>query len=194
MDLREMKTRRSITNAFIAIRSKKPLERITVKELCEKAEVSKATFYLHYHDIYDLSDTLQQNVIKDILKYVETPTDMVLNPRKASKEMIDGFYANRGMVATLFSGSQFSRLPERLIQEIKTVLFEQYPDLKNDVYANVRITYQLMGSFYAYYQYEQEYGFEAVHAAVDRISGLFEHDIKNISSLRYDILTGNQSE
>ena len=93
MDLREMKTRRSITNAFIAIRSKKPLERITVKELCEKAEVSKATFYLHYHDIYDLSDTLQQNVIKDILKYVETPTDMVLNPRKSGKEMIDGFYA-----------------------------------------------------------------------------------------------------
>ena len=75
MDLREMKTRRSITNAFIAIRSKKPLERITVKELCEKAEVSKATFYLHYHDIYDLSDTLQQNVIKDILNYVETPTE-----------------------------------------------------------------------------------------------------------------------
>ena len=37
MDLRIEKTRQSIVNAFIALRSRKPLEKITVKELCEKA-------------------------------------------------------------------------------------------------------------------------------------------------------------
>ena len=35
MDLRIEKTRQSIVNAFIALRSGKPLEKITVKELCE---------------------------------------------------------------------------------------------------------------------------------------------------------------
>ena len=47
MDMRAMKTRRNIHNAFLSIRSKKSLEKITVKELCDKAEISKATFYLH---------------------------------------------------------------------------------------------------------------------------------------------------
>lgn len=60
MDLRTIKTKRNIKNAFIQLRTKKPLERITVKELAELAEISKATFYLHYHDVYDLSDQLQK--------------------------------------------------------------------------------------------------------------------------------------
>ena len=41
MDLRIEKTRQSIVNAFIALRSRKPLEKITVKELCEKAQISQ---------------------------------------------------------------------------------------------------------------------------------------------------------
>lgn len=53
MDLRIEKTRQSIVNAFIALRSGKPLEKITVKELCEKAQINKSTFYFHYADIYD---------------------------------------------------------------------------------------------------------------------------------------------
>ena len=33
MDLRVEKTRKSIINAFIALRAKKPLEKITIKDL-----------------------------------------------------------------------------------------------------------------------------------------------------------------
>ena len=58
MDLRERKTKRAIKDAFLQLRVKKPLERIRVKELSELAQISKATFYLHYKDIYDLSEQL----------------------------------------------------------------------------------------------------------------------------------------
>ena len=47
MDIRIEKTKQSIINAFIEIRSRK-IERITVKELCEKIN---ATFLAHYKDI-----------------------------------------------------------------------------------------------------------------------------------------------
>ena len=43
MDLRTEKTERSILNAFIGLRAQKPLEKITVKELCEKAWINKST-------------------------------------------------------------------------------------------------------------------------------------------------------
>ena len=58
MDLRIEKTERGIKNAFIELRSRKPLEKITVKELCESARINKSTFYAHYKDIYDLSDAM----------------------------------------------------------------------------------------------------------------------------------------
>ena len=43
MDLRIEKTERGIKNAFIELRSRKPLEKITVKELCESARINKST-------------------------------------------------------------------------------------------------------------------------------------------------------
>ena len=62
MDLRIEKTERGIKNAFIELRSRKPLEKITVKELCESARINKSTFYAHYKDIYDLSDAMEEEV------------------------------------------------------------------------------------------------------------------------------------
>ena len=57
-DRRIVRTRASIADAFLALRRKKPLERITVRELCEAAGINKSTFYTHYRDIYDLSDAM----------------------------------------------------------------------------------------------------------------------------------------
>ena len=173
MDLREKKTKRSINNAFLQIRSKKPLEKITVKELCELAEISKATFYLHYRDIYDLSDTLQQQVITDIVSHLENPKDIIFNLQKAHIQIIEGYYANQNIVHILFSDSQFSKLPECIESEIKKIVFEQFPELKDDAATNIRITYQMMGSFYAFYKYEKQFGHEAILKTVNNITELF---------------------
>ena len=51
MDIRTEKTERAIKNAFLELRSQKPLEKITVRELCAIACINKSTFYGHYDDI-----------------------------------------------------------------------------------------------------------------------------------------------
>ena len=56
------------------------------------------------------------------------------------------------------------------------MLFASFPELKNNAYANIRITYQLMGAFYAFYKYENEFGFDEVYGSVERITRLFEGD------------------
>lgn len=68
MDLRVQKTRNSIYKAFIELRTKKPLGKITVRELTDNAKISKQTFYLHYKDMYDLSKHLDQELIDSMLK------------------------------------------------------------------------------------------------------------------------------
>ena len=98
MDMRERRTKRNIANAFIQLRSKKPISKITIKELCELADISKATFYLHYRDIYDLSDKLQHQTVKDLFKFIENPKDMVYNLPKANEQIIEGYYANKNIV------------------------------------------------------------------------------------------------
>ncbi len=43
-----------IDKAFIELLSKKDIQYITVKEICEKAGVNRSTFYLHYETVNDL--------------------------------------------------------------------------------------------------------------------------------------------
>ena len=66
MDIRIEKTKTAIHNTFLELRSKKPLEKITIKELCEKAQINKSTFYSHYKDIYELLDEIEEQVYQEI--------------------------------------------------------------------------------------------------------------------------------
>ena len=70
MDIRIEKTKTAIHNTFLELRSKKPLEKITIKELCEKAQINKSTFYSHYKDIYDLSDQLETDVVASVIEAI----------------------------------------------------------------------------------------------------------------------------
>lgn len=53
-DLRVKKTKKAIKTTFLELLESKPVSKITVTELAKKAEINKATFYLHYKDIFDL--------------------------------------------------------------------------------------------------------------------------------------------
>ena len=49
VDLRIIKTKKAIRDAFLALIEEKGFERISVKEITEKAMISRNTFYLHYY-------------------------------------------------------------------------------------------------------------------------------------------------
>ena len=83
MDLRVTKTQRAIRAAFLELREKKPLEKITVKELCQRAEIHKSTFYDHYADVYALSDALETQVVESVLQELTHP-DTSLSSRSCS--------------------------------------------------------------------------------------------------------------
>ena len=150
MDLREKKTRRSIFNAFLKIRASKPLEKITVKELSEEAEISKATFYLHYKDIYDLSDSLQNETIHNIIENIENPETMLESPEVAFVSLVNSFRANQSLVDILFSSSQYSKLPALVEQALMEKIFEMRPDYRNNPSISTTLSFMIMGCFYAY--------------------------------------------
>ncbi len=59
MDIRIEKQNVRSRMLFLELRSRKPLGKITVKELCSLAAINKSTFYSHYEDIYALSDKME---------------------------------------------------------------------------------------------------------------------------------------
>ena len=45
-------TRKAIMQTFLHILKNKPLDRITVKDICEQCEINRNTFYYYFKDIY----------------------------------------------------------------------------------------------------------------------------------------------
>lgn len=58
-DHRTRVTRMLIRKAFTTLLCQKPIQSISVKELCELAGINRGTFYAHYSDVYDLRSQIE---------------------------------------------------------------------------------------------------------------------------------------
>lgn len=147
MDLRIQKTRAAIKSAFLELRQKKSVEKITVTELSKLAEINKATFYLHYSDIYSLAEDIEDEVIDDILGEIQGIDTFFDDPKKHASDMFHAFIKNRRMLNTIFSGSRHSNFANKIEQRIKTRLYTDFPKL-NTLCNDVVLTFLIQGTFY----------------------------------------------
>ena len=149
MDKRTEKTRHSIYNAFIEMRSKKALERISVKELCELADINKSTFYAHYLDIYDLSDKIESEITAEIMKEIDID-DLIENPASLPGQLSLLLTSNQSLISTIFSGSRTQELPGKILSEILKQLNEKHSEYVNNERVKIMLTYSVYGGYYAF--------------------------------------------
>ncbi|MGI5896169.1 MAG: TetR/AcrR family transcriptional regulator [Oscillospiraceae bacterium] len=67
-DHRVRVTKMLIRRAFTDLLKQKPLQNITIKELCAAAGINRGTFYAHYTDIYDLLAKIEEEMFEDFQK------------------------------------------------------------------------------------------------------------------------------
>lgn len=67
-NLRENKTRKLLREALESLLEVKSLESITVKEICEKININRVTFYDYYFDKEELHDEITSEVENEIIK------------------------------------------------------------------------------------------------------------------------------
>ena len=66
IDRRVIYTKRAIRDSFIELQQQKPIEKISVTEICKSADINRGTFYSHYSDPYDLRKSLEQEFVDAI--------------------------------------------------------------------------------------------------------------------------------
>lgn len=112
LDARLRYTRMVIKNSFVELLKKKPVNKITVKEICEMAEINRATFYKHYLDVYDLLDKLEQEFLLELQNNVQQSIE------KSFKDtftlILTGIKADSELYITLFSQNGDPNFPNRI--------------------------------------------------------------------------------
>ena len=170
MDLRQRKTLHAIEQAFYDLRKQKKLESITVTELCRIAQISKATFYLHYRDIFDLSEKMQSNIIEAVFSELEDPMTILTDPVAFMRSFVRVVEQKSWYLQIVFSGSQAGLLPVHIMQHLKEYIFAHEPTLKNDPQIQVFLTYHVMGSYYACMEQLDGIGYKQALSILENLS------------------------
>ena len=91
MDRRIKRTRTAVFNAVLDLMVEKDTSKITVLELCKRADINKSTFYLHYKSMEDCLQNCFQiimNGIIDISKRINY-YDIKRDPEPAVDKLLD---------------------------------------------------------------------------------------------------------
>lgn len=83
---RVSETKERIRNAFFELYAEKKIEKISIKEITEKAQLNRGTFYMYYKDIYDLLEKTEDEMITELIGKVRN-----IIPRIIRDENIDPF-------------------------------------------------------------------------------------------------------
>lgn len=63
-------TKSRIRTAYFSLMENKSIHKITVAEIVRTADISRATFYLHYSDTYDLLQQTEEEIISSIISEI----------------------------------------------------------------------------------------------------------------------------
>ena len=104
LDRRKKYTRMVLKDSLIHLLKEKPIANITVKELCEQADINRSTFYSHYSDQHELLTQIEEEIIHDmnktLMKYDHNQEEQAL---QMTENIIEYVAANSDICETLLS-------------------------------------------------------------------------------------------
>lgn len=83
-------TRAVLQDSLFELMEKKPFAKITIKELCENADVNRTTFYAHYSDQYDLLRKIEDETLSWAKEAI---TDLICKTNKDERmKVLEGIF------------------------------------------------------------------------------------------------------
>lgn len=136
-------TRRAIMESFMRLVGKKPLDKITVKDIVEDCEITRNTFYYHFQDIYDLTAEVFRNEFSNIIQrrgsqgnWSDQLWDIALFARE-----------NRSAILHIYNSArqaELVRVFERSADEYMLQIVRSYPEAAGVAEEDIRLIAALL--------------------------------------------------
>ena len=116
-DRRVQRSKEAIRECFLALLREKRLSKITVSEICRMANIGRGTFYLHYADVYDLYDSIEDELYQGLYQLFEScyPTTEADNSLRLAEGLTSYVEANKD-IFLLLVGSENCRSLQKLLR------------------------------------------------------------------------------
>ena len=132
MDRRTKYTKKIVSDTFLELLKEKDINKITVSELCQKADINRATFYRYYLDVYDLLEKIEQDFILELVN--ATDSKKINSVYTFTYDILKVFLHNKELVKLIFN-------TKNTISSVESILDIAYSKCesrwKNDLKAKI---------------------------------------------------------
>lgn len=147
-DKRNQRSRAALRRALVALMKQKPLNKISIKELCEEAGVNRSTFYGSYSDVYQLLKEVHEELFQRMHASLKNSYSAVwmLDPiasREALVSIAEYMKQNRDLFVMFMQNNDEQMFEGNMMH----YFFEKYGDLVQTYTARGCFMYHCMGSF-----------------------------------------------
>lgn len=144
-DRRIRKTKKALKDGLIELLLEKNIKNISVRELTEKVDLNRRTFYLHYKDIFDLLEKIEDELFLEFNTILDSHNfDTTESPLPLLEDIFTFLKDNAALCTVLLSNNS----DLSFMDNIKTILRE-----KCFITWQVLFNLEDTEKFYYYYNY-----------------------------------------
>lgn len=134
-DRRARRSRRLLKQGLLELLREKSFSEITVRDITDRMDLNRGTFYLHYADTYDLLQNVEEDILRNAQQMIdEHREDLAAGMlRSVFEPILHYIVENRAACYTLFvnnANSNFvGRVNELIYQNGAELVRRKYPGL-----------------------------------------------------------------
>ena len=142
---RTLVTKRILRESLIELMQKKPISKITIKEICDLSEMSRSTFYLHYQDQFELLSDVENEVMDNTVKALENLSGS-LNTLESIEAFLDYVKSNKETFGILLCQPETEGFQKSIIEKIANNVKASVPEIVDNKNADYLFTFIMYGS------------------------------------------------
>lgn len=145
-DLRKVKTRAAIDEAFTSLIKEKSFNDINVKDIAKRAKISRGAFYMHYQDKHklltdyenELLEGLSKNLYDGIEENQKLTSDM---PKKIAAKTFEFVDNNHEKIIALFNNTGVTHLEDKIQEHMSGYYHKKAKEILNENEMKVTLDY-----------------------------------------------------
>lgn len=141
------KTKKKLREGLIDLLKEKPASEIRVKELCEKVDINRGTFYYHYADIFDMINSIENEFFDKFIDIIKNMEDSKRSKEAAFNiiQMVFEFFDQNAELSATLLGPNGNI---SFLQQLKDLVDNKCSDIWNEAGSHMEESeYELFNSF-----------------------------------------------
>ncbi len=150
VDRRVRKTKKQLRQGLAALLAEKPIKNITVREISDLVDINRGTFYLHYKDIFDMVEQIQNEMFEELSTILDLHKENRLNrePLPLLIAIFNYLAENAQMASVLMSKNGDASFIGKFSDMMKEKLIDDWTQIfqvKNPVYFHYAFSFIMSG-------------------------------------------------